>query len=54
MENINLNVADITYESELIPPFWADLTTETTAKRAGLIRANNLRRTQVLRKLCAH
>ena len=42
MELYIKNISDITYLAELIPPFWADLTSETTAKRAGLIHAYNL------------
>jgi len=37
------SMSDITYMPELTPPFWADLNSFTTAKRAGLIRTYNLR-----------
>jgi hypothetical protein len=43
------NINDITYMSELIPA--ASL---CEAKQRGSIRTYNLRRTYVLRKLCAH
>ncbi len=45
---INEDVSDITYMSELIPPAFL------RKQEGGIIRANNLRRSFELRKLCAH
>jgi len=52
MEHYIKNVNDITYWPNLSPQFRFVKQSET--KRRGLIRAYNLRRTFVLRKLCAH
>jgi hypothetical protein len=48
---IKNNLSDITYVSELILDMLSHL---GEIKCQGLIRANNLRRTSCLRKLCAH
>jgi hypothetical protein len=54
MEIYDKKISDITYLSELTPPFWrGNKNLNNFAKRAGLIRANNLRFLQS-RKLCAH
>jgi hypothetical protein len=39
---------------ELIPPFWCIRRLRKLSKRAGLIRADNLRSTSCCRKLCVH
>ncbi len=36
------NIGDITYLSELIPPFWQGREKSNLPKRAGLIRPDNL------------
>ncbi len=42
MENYIKKVCDITYKSELTPPFWQKRGKGNLPKRAGLIRPDNL------------